>query len=200
MKGTLSKIFYEATITLISKPDMIPPKQEITGQYLQYRCNNSQETISQLTPMHEKSRPTTRWDASQVHKDCSTRVQSTWYTTPIKQATKNTRASQLIQKSIWQNSTSINDKNSYQSGYKGNIRQYNKSYLWQIHSQYIQQWKAENLSAKIWNKTRILSPLLFITVLEVSATIVKHEKEIKVSKLEGESKNCHYMHMTWYYI
>ena len=111
----------------------------------------------------KRSCTTTRWDASQVHKDCSTHAKSMWYTTSIKQTMKNTRSSQLIQKSIWQNSISINDKNSYQSGYKGNIPQYNKSYLWQIHSQYhIQQWKAENLPAKIGNKTRILSPLLFI--------------------------------------
>ena len=40
------------------------------------------------------------------------------------------------EKSIWQNSISIHDKNSYQSGYRGNISQHNKSSLWQTHSQY----------------------------------------------------------------
>ena len=50
----------------------------------------------------KRSCTTTRWDASQVHKDCSTRAKSMWYTIAIKQATKNTRASQLIHKSICQ--------------------------------------------------------------------------------------------------
>ena len=148
----------------------------------------------------KRSCTTTRWDASQVHKNCSTHAKSMWHATSRKQW-KTQDHLNWFRKSIWQNSISVNDKNSYQSGYKGNISQHNKSYLWQSHSQYyIQLWKAENLPAKIWNKTRILSPLLFIIVLEVSATTVKHEKEIKVSKSEGKSKNCQYMHMTWYYI
>ena len=37
-------------------------------------------------------------------------------------------------KSTWQNSTSIHDKNSHQSWYRGNISQHNKGYLWQTHS------------------------------------------------------------------
>ena len=36
-------------------------------------------------------------------------------------------------KSMWQNSTSIHDKNSCQSGYGGNVSQNNRSYLWQTH-------------------------------------------------------------------
>ena len=61
-----------------------------------------------------------------------------------------------MQKNIWQNSTSIHDKNSYQSGDRGNISQNSKSYLWQTHCQYnTQWWKVESLSAKIWNKTRM---------------------------------------------
>ena len=44
-------------------------------------------------------------------------------------------------------------KNSYQSGYKRNIFQYYKSYLWQTHSQYnTQQGKADSLLSKIQNK------------------------------------------------
>ena len=54
-------------------------------------------------------------------------------------------------------------KNSYQSGYRGNISQHNKSYLWQTHSQYnTQWWKVESLLAKIWNKTRM--PTLTISI------------------------------------
>ena len=34
-------------------------------------------------------------------------------------------------KGIWQNSTSIFDKNSQQSGYRGNVLQHNKGHMWQ---------------------------------------------------------------------
>ena len=62
-----------------------------------------------------------------------------------------------------QNSTSIYDKNSYQSGHRENISQYNKNYLWQIHSQCnTQQWKAKRLSDKILNKTRELTLTSYI--------------------------------------
>ena len=36
-------------------------------------------------------------------------------------------------KSMWQNSTSNHDKNSCQSGYRGNVSQNNRSYLWLTH-------------------------------------------------------------------
>ena len=40
------------------------------------------------------------------------------------------------------------------------------------------------------------SPLLFNIVLEVLATEVTEEKEIKVSKLEKKKQNCHCLKMT----
>ena len=50
------------------------------------------------------------------------------------------------------NSTSIHYRKSYQSEYRENVSQYNKSYLWQTHSQHnAKWWKAESLFAKIWN-------------------------------------------------
>ena len=72
-------------------------------------------------------------------------------------------------------------KNSYQTGYRGNISQHNKSHLWQSHSQQnTQRWKAESLSAKIWNKKEFrFSPLLFNIVLEVLDTAIQQEKQIK---------------------
>ena len=47
--------------------------------------------------------------------------------------------------------------------------------------------KTKTFSSKIRNKTRcLLSPLLFNIVLEVSATAIKQEKEIKGIQLEKE--------------
>ena len=61
-----------------------------------------------------------------------------------------------MQKSFWQNSTFISDKNSQESGYRGNIPQHNKVHILQTYSQhYTQWWKAERISSKIKNKTRI---------------------------------------------
>ena len=59
---------------------------------------------------------------------------------------------------------------------------HNKCYLWQIHSQCNTQWqKTEILPTKIWNKTGCqLSTLFFNIVLEVLATAIKEEKEIRV--------------------
>ena len=59
--------------------------------------------------------------------------------------------------------------------------QHNKSYLWQTYSQYnTQQWKAESLPTKIWNKT--MMPTLTTSIqhsIEVLATAIRQEKEIK---------------------
>ena len=99
-------------------------------------------------------------------------------------------------KPIWQNSTSFHDK-SYQNGYRGNVSQLMKSYLWQTHSQYNpQQWKAESVPTKVWNKIRMptLSPLLFDTVLEVLVTAVRQEKGTQIGR---EEVNCmHKLHVT----
>ena len=52
---------------------------------------------------------------------------------------------------------------TYQSGYRGNISQHNKSHLWQSHSQYNTQWrKDKRLPAKIWNKIRMPTLTAFI--------------------------------------
>ena len=41
-----------------------------------------------------------------------------------------------------------------------------------------------------------LSPLLLNIVLEVLATAIRQEKEIKASKLERRNRNCHYLQTT----
>ena len=126
----------------------------------------------------------TKLPSFQGHEDGSTYInQSTWYTTFIRGKIKHDYLKRH-RKCIIQNSTSIHDiliKNPYQTGYRGNISQHNKSHLWQSHSQHnIQWWKAESLPAKIWNKKEFqLSPLLFNIVLEILDTEIQQEKEIK---------------------
>ena len=56
---------------------------------------------------------------------------------------------------LWQNSTSIYDKNSPESRNRRNIPQH-KSYIWQTHSKHYRQWwKIESISSKVRNKTRV---------------------------------------------
>ena len=66
-------------------------------------------------------------------------------------------------------------------GKRGNLPQHNKVHIWQTHSlHHSQWWKAKHIPSKIRNKARNpLSPLLFNTVLEVLATEIRKEKEIK---------------------
>ena len=79
----------------------------------------------------------TKFDSPQCHKVVSTYAsQSTWYTPSTKEKHKTNDHLNRCRKSILKTSTSIHDKNTYQSGYRGNISQHNKSYLWQTHSQY----------------------------------------------------------------
>ena len=43
-----------------------------------------------------------------------------------------------------------------ESGYKGNLSQHNKGYIWQTHSKHCSQWwKTENISSKTRNKARM---------------------------------------------
>ena len=109
-----------------------------------------------------------KWDLFQGCKDGPIFAnQSVWYTTLRKRRVKKSCDHlNRCRKSIWQNSTSIHDKNSHQSEYRGNISQHNKDHLWQTHGwHHIQQWKAESLSSKVRNKTRM--PTLATSVYHI---------------------------------
>ena len=75
----------------------------------------------------------------------------------------------------------LKKKNPPESRNRKNIPQHNKSNIWQTHSKnYPQWWKIESLSPKVRNKTRVptLTTNIHI-VLEVLATAIREEKEIK---------------------
>ena len=74
----------------------------------------------------------------------------------------------------------FNDKNPPESRNRRNILEHNKSYIWQTHSKHLQWWKIESISPKVGNKAKVPPlTLLFNIVLEVLATAIRAEKEIK---------------------
>ena len=85
-------------------------------------------------------------------------------------------------KGFWQYSTSIADKKNSPF-----------IYIWKAHCyHHYQWWKIENIPTKTlrWVKRQgyPLSPLLFNIVLEVLATTIREEKEIKVIQIRKEVK------------
>ena len=73
------------------------------------------------------------------------------------------------------------NKNSPESRDNRNIPQHNNSHIWQTHSKHYPQWqKIERVPLKSGTRPGCpLSPLPFNIVLEVLATAIREENEIK---------------------
>ena len=72
----------------------------------------------------------------------------------------------VAEKAFRQNSTPIYDKNSPESGHRGNLPQHSKEHIWQTHNKHHSQcWKTEIISSKIRNKTRMST---FTTIIQHS--------------------------------
>ena len=91
----------------------------------------------------------------------------------------------------------IYDKNSPESRNRRNIPQHNKSYIWQpTENIIINGEKLKPFPLKSGTRQQCpLSPLLFNIVLEVVATAIRAEKEIKGIQIGKEVKLC--WQMTW---
>ena len=84
--------------------------------------------------------------------------------------------------------SSIYDKNTQQSGSRGSIPQPNKGHIWETYNNIIlNRLKLKAFPLRSGTRQRcLLSPLLFNIVLEVIATTVRQEKEIKGIRIGKE--------------
>ena len=73
----------------------------------------------------------------------------------------------------------------------------NKSYLWQIHSQYnIQWWKTESLLTKLQNKPMIST---LSTTIQIQSPSHSNQTRLKIS-IQIEREEINYIQMAWYFI
>ena len=93
------------------------------------------------------------------------------------------------EKSFWQNSTLIYYKNSPESGYRGSLPKHNKGYIWQPTAKFNSE-KLKTFSLRSATRQKHPFSHLFKIVLEVLATEVREEKEIKVIQIWKEELNC----------
>ena len=196
----LPKAFYNATITLKSKLDKEPPKKIYRSIYLMNVDAKILNKIANWIQQHTKKCHTPQ--PSGIHYKFTRMI-------PHKQINvihlinkiKTTQSSQLMQKKHLTKFNIPSLQKLYQkSGYWGNIIKavYDKPTASII-------LKGEKLKALLLkSKTRQgcpFSPLLLNTVvLEVVATAVRSEKDIKGTQIGRKNLNCPYMQMTWFYI
>ena len=159
----------------------------------EYRCRNSQQNISKLNPtIHEKDH--TPWPSG-IHPQFTRMIQHMQINqcdTPHQQKKRQKLHYYLnrCRKSIWQNSTSICDKNPYQSGIEGTYLNIIKALYDKPTTNIILNGnKLKAFPLKSGTRQGCpLSSLLFNVVLEVLATAIRQEKEIKVIQIGKEEE------------
>ena len=138
-------------------------------------------------------------DLSQGYKDSSVNTnQSMWYTILTHWRLKLYDHLNGCKKSFRQNSTPIYDKNSSESGHRGNLSQYDKGNIRQTHSKYYSQWwKTESISSGIRNKTRMSN---LTTIIQHSFESPRHVNQRRKRKWLKLEKKLNWLHMTQYCI
>ena len=92
-------------------------------------------------------------------------------------------------KSFWQNSAGIYDKNPPASAYRQTIPQNNKGFIQQTYDIIPNDEKLKAFPLRLGTRQRNpLFPLLFKIVLEVLATAIREEKEVKWIQIGKEVK------------
>ena len=133
----------------------------------------------------------TKWALSQGCKDSSIFTnQSMWHTTLTNWKIKNHMIISIDAEKAFDKIQHPFMINSPESRNRRNIPQHNKSYIWRTHSKhYPQWWKIESITLKSGTRQGCpLSPLLFNIFLEVLATEIRAEKEIKGIQIGKEVK------------
>ena len=137
-EGILPNSLYEAIITLISKPDKHTTKKEsyipillinIDAKILNKILAKQLQHYIKRIIYHDQVRII---PGMQIWINIYKLINMIHHINKLKN--KNHMIINRCKKTIWQNATSIYNKNSYQTWYRGNISQYNKGYLWQTHS------------------------------------------------------------------
>ena len=140
---------------LIPKPGENQKRKLQASIFDEYRHKNSQPSISKLNPSAHKQGHT-QWP-SEMHPRFTGWFNICTSISVIQHIYKGQKAHDHLKrcrKRIPQNSSSIRDKKSYQTGHNQNTSQHKKSHFWQTHSQNTKQWNTESFPTKICNKSR----------------------------------------------
>ena len=93
---------------------------------------------------------------------------------------KNNDHLNRCRKRIWQNSPHIYNKNIQQSGYRGNVSQHNKAIYDKPTANILSGEKLKAFSLRSGTRQGCsLLPFLFNIVLDILATAIRQDKEIK---------------------
>lgn len=164
---TLPKTFYEATVTLILRPEKHTTKKEnyrLISLNIDFQQNISEPDLATLKKDHIPQPSLIYPKFTRMgHKSMNV----------IQHITKRKDKSYMIisidsEKTFYKIQYPFIIKTLMKVSIEGTY-EHNKSYLWQTYIQYnTQWWKAEHLLTKIWIKARCsLTTLIFNMVLEM---------------------------------